>query len=62
MAAATAGPVLLKLLGAGIQRGVSVLFQKVSRLRKIDLSFKGIASNDLVAKAVSDYETVLGTY
>lgn len=60
---ASVTPMVLKLLGSALQRGVSVVFQKISRLRKVDAAIKGQATtNDLVKTAVSDYEIVIGSY
>lgn len=52
-----------RLFTAAVQRGASTLFQKIARLRKIDLSLKGeVRKNPVVAQAVQDFEIVLGTY
>lgn len=57
------GSKLIDLLAAGLQRGVSVLFQKIGRLEKIDQTIRGISQkNSQVQTALSDFEIVLGTY
>lgn len=57
------GGKLVDLLTAGLQRGVSVIFQKISRLEKIDQTIKGMAvKNPQIQTALSDFEIVLGTY
>lgn len=54
---------MLKLLGSGLQRVADGLFRKILRLRKIDSALNGdILKNDLIKKAVEDFEIVLGTY
>ncbi len=51
------------LINTGFKRGVSVIFQKIARLEKVDLSSKGVISkNPLVVEAIRDFETVIGTY
>ncbi len=51
------------LLNTGLKRGVSVAFQKISRLQKVDLSSKGaLVKNPLVLQALEDFQIVIGTY
>jgi len=51
-----------RLLGAGIQRSGSLLFQKILRLGRIEAALKGVSKNSLVESAVHDFETIIGTY
>lgn len=58
-----ASDIIVGLLTSGLQRSVSLLFHKVGRLRKVDRAVRGLTtSSDLVRSAVTDFETVLGTY
>jgi hypothetical protein len=57
MSAAT--PIFIKLFGAALQRGVSYVFQKISRLKKIDLALKGEIDNANIKTAIHDFETRL---
>lgn len=63
MAISVSAPIVTKLLGTALQRGVSIIFQKISRVRKIDAALKGqLTGNSLVRTAVDDYEVLLGSY
>jgi hypothetical protein len=57
------GMVAIKLFVAGLQRSVSVLFQRVVRLKKVDQALQGpIARRREVRDVLADLEIVLGTY
>ena len=59
---ATGSAILSRLLGSGIHRLGSLIFQKVTRTIKIESAFKtGSAKNQNIQKAISDFETVIGS-
>jgi hypothetical protein len=50
-------------LSAGLMKTGSLAFQKALRIRKVDAAFKGaLSTNETVKRALSDLQTVLGTY
>lgn len=57
------GGKLADLLIGALQRSVSVVFQKITRLEKIDLTIKGGAQkNPHILSAIKDFEIILGSY
>jgi hypothetical protein len=51
-----------RLIGSGIQRVGSLVFQKVMRIAKIDFALKGsVIRNPAVQTAIADFETVIGS-
>src|SRR5687767_14517261 len=63
MIAKCASDIVISLLATGIQRSVSLLFHKISRLKKVDKTIRGLVStNPVVGTAVAEFETVIGTY
>lgn len=62
-AGSIAAGLVSKTVGSALQRGVSVIFQKLTRLRRVDATLQGITSSSpSVAAAIADYETILGSY
>lgn len=62
MVAALGNAVITRLIGAGIQRSGSLVFQKILRLGRIDAALKGLAKSPAVENAIRDFETIIGTY
>lgn len=51
------------LLNTGLKRGVSVAFQKLARLERVDMASRGaLTKNPLVVAALNDFEIVVGSY
>lgn len=58
-----AGGVFTNLLSSGLQRSGSMMFQKITRLKRVDKAIKEITVTDShVRQCLTDLETVLGTY
>jgi hypothetical protein len=53
---------VVRLVGSGVQRAGSLVFQKAMRVVKIESALKGIVTkNPNVQKAIDDFETVIGS-
>lgn len=53
---------ILKLGAPAAQKAGSLIFQKISRLRRINEALDGVESDDIAATAISDFEIVKGTW
>jgi hypothetical protein len=61
-ASATSMGLVTRLVGSGVQRLGSLVFQKVIRIAKIDHALKGVAAKSAaVQTAINDFETVVGS-
>ena len=57
-----AATTFIRIASPAIQRAGSMIFQKLSRLHKIDSAIKGISSKSLQDSALADYITIKGTW